>query len=53
VPEPDQHDPIDISGLTFANLRDRTDTVIVRSVRQLLEELDEPQDVVAGFQSSI
>ncbi len=49
--EPD--DQIDVSGLTFASLWDRDDQAIIHSVRQLLEEMDEPQDAVAGFQSSI
>ncbi len=51
-PEPaDAH--IDITGLTFANLRNRSDQAIVKSIRAMLEEMDEPQDAVAGFQSSI
>ncbi len=53
-PEPDA--PIDLDGLSFANLRDRKDQAIARSIRQLLDELDEldePQDAVAGFQPAI
>lgn len=50
---PASDDPIDLDGLSFATLRGRSDTAVVRAVRALLEELDEPQEAVAGFQSSI
>ncbi|GAA3449677.1 hypothetical protein [Dactylosporangium matsuzakiense] len=46
-------DHIDITGLSFANLRDRSDQAFVKTMRILLTEMEEPQDAVAGFQSSI
>jgi FXSXX-COOH protein len=46
-------DLIDISGLRLADLRGLADSVVTRSLRRILKEMEGPQDAVAGFQSSI
>ena len=46
-------DLIDVSDLSLADLEGLADTVVARSLRRILEEMEHPQDAVAGFQSSI
>ncbi len=46
----------DVSTLSLADLKSLDcvdDSVLGRSLRRLLEEADNPSEVVAGFQSSI
>lgn len=46
----------DLSALSLADLKSLDhvdDSVLGRSLRRLLEEADNPSEVVAGFQSSI
>lgn len=44
---------LDVSRLSLADVRTLDDTAIAHSLRRLLEEVDEPRDAVAGWQSAI
>lgn len=44
---------VDLTGVTLDDLRDLPDSVVAPALRRILEEIDSPQDAVAGFQSAI
>ena len=46
-------DLIDVTGLSLKDLQGLSETAVKRSLRRICEEMESPQDAVAGFQSSL
>ncbi|WP_442935249.1 FxSxx-COOH cyclophane-containing RiPP peptide [Micromonospora sp. CPCC 206061] len=48
-----QHELVDLSGLSLSDLSRLGGSVVANSVRRILEDVDRPQDAVAGWNSAM
>jgi FXSXX-COOH protein len=48
-----EFDLVDISGVTVADLEALDPSAFHHSLRRILEEIDRPQDAVAGWNSAV
>ncbi|AVT30841.1 FXSXX-COOH protein [Plantactinospora sp. BC1] len=46
-------DLVDLTGVSLAKLNELPQTVFVGSLRRILEDIEEPHDVVAGWNSAM
>jgi FXSXX-COOH protein len=51
--EDSQFDLVDLTGMSLADLSDPQQGVFAHSLSRILEEIDRPQDAVAGWQSAM
>lgn len=49
----DRFDLVNLSDVTLDNLAELNENVFAGSVRRILEEIDRPQDAVAGWNSAM
>jgi FXSXX-COOH protein len=49
----DGFDLVDLDGVSLADLADLEPRVFAHSLHRVLEEIDRPQDAVAGWQSAV
>lgn len=46
-----EFDLVDLTGVTLAELPQLDDSALAHSLRRILDEIDRPQDAVAGWNS--
>jgi FXSXX-COOH protein len=52
-PDDEGFDLIDLNGVSIADVMQLEPTVLAHSLHRILEEVDHPQDAVAGWQSAL
>jgi FXSXX-COOH protein len=51
--EGDGFDLVNLDGISLADLAELEPTVFAHSLHRVMEEIDHPQDAIAGWQSAL